>query len=194
MTNAQKIGALAALIAAAAGVYLGTRTVTNPTGTRACIAFAGTKPSNLKVTRAVVGLSPEAQTTLGLTPVTGWAYAGVEVQAQADADALDAINGAVKNRILGHIEVVPEAAWDRTAQGAVAPACQVLVVRQDDPAIDTAQVFQCGCSTGSNCTWNGSPGPKAVTFDAGTFSGTGCRRKPCIELMGQGDTMPAACR
>lgn len=190
MTPAQRLAALATFIIATAGVYLGTRSITNPASTRACIAFKGAKPADLKVTRAVIAMSPESQSVLGMAPVTGWTYAGVEVQSVDGTDMPD-----YADKIMGHIEVMPEAAWDRTAQGAVAPNCQVFIVRQDDPAVQTAAAFQCGCAaTVGTCSWSGGPTVKGITFDPGTFSGAGCRVKPCLGLLGQSTTFPADCQ
>lgn len=62
------------------------------------------------------------------------------------------------------------------------------------PADTEAQAaFQCGCSTGANCTWKGQPAPKDQQLQPGTFSGTGCVRMTCDALFGF-EPMPDACR
>jgi hypothetical protein len=188
VTTAQKVGALGALAAAFLGAYLGLRPVTNPSATRACIPFQGTKPAGLYTTRAVVMLSPLALQTLGDTAATSWRYAAVEVQASGSVTATK----AEIESVLGHVEIMEGSVEDRTSQGPVEPLCQVLVVRDDDPPLQSTTILPCACSTGANCTVGGQPAKRGVTLNPGTFTGTGCFKKICSVLMGY-DSWPSVC-
>jgi hypothetical protein len=68
--------------------------------------------------------------------------------------------------------------------------------------------FECACSTGANCTWakplmgggtQNVPAPTGMTMAAGTWSGAGCRPKPCVGLaltdggVPYDETWPGAC-
>lgn len=65
---------------------------------------------------------------------------------------------------------------------------------------DDTDPTACACSTGANCTWTppgpgGTPRPATKTgntLPAGSWTGTGCLKKPCVELAGT-TSMPAAC-
>jgi hypothetical protein len=191
MTRAQLLGAGAALATALLGIFLGTRTVNNPTATRACIPFDGAPPANLKTSRFYgVRISPQAQTLLGFSPTVEWEYVAMEIQAQENENP----PAALMARLDMNADIVDEYE-DRATP--LFPSCQVAAVRSDDVAYPA----KCGCSTGANCTWTppivGGLGasvaaPKGITLPPGTFTGTGCRRKVCVELAGS-NSMPAAC-
>lgn len=58
---------------------------------------------------------------------------------------------------------------------------------------------ECACASDASCLWSGdggvltTPGPKDLTFAAGTWGGAGCVPKPCTELAGF-ESMPGACK
>lgn len=196
MTRAQLLGAAAAVAAALTGLFIGTRTVTNPTATRACIPFDGAPPPNLRTTRFYsVRLSPQAQALLGFSPTGDWEYVAMEVQAQED----ESPNASLLARLAHHADVVGEV--ENRATPAF-PPCQVAAVRSDDVAYPSP----CACSTGSACNWTpplagGGFGasvaaPKNLTLPPGTWTGAGCRKKSCIVLGdgGRDASMHEACR
>lgn len=191
MTRSQLLGAGAALAAALLGIFAATRTVNNPTSTRACIPFDGAKPANLRTTRFYgVRLSPQAQALLGFSPTGEWEYVAMEIQSVPDENPPEAL----MRRLNSHADLVDEVE-DRAVPAF--PACEVAAVRSDDPAYPA----KCACSTGANCNWTppiigglgpSEPAPKNLTLPPGTWSGAGCRKKNCIELAGS-PSMPAAC-
>jgi hypothetical protein len=192
MTKAQLLGAGAALAAALLGLFQLTRTVTNPTTTRACIAFDGAKPANLKTSRFYgLRISPAAQSLLNFSPTTDWEYIAAEIQSVDDATPPPALMA----RLDMNADIVDEYE-DRVTP--LFPDCQVFAVRSDDPSFPA----KCACSTGPTCLWTPPlPGggfgtsvaaPRNLTLPPGTWSGVGCKRKVCIELGGS-TSMPAAC-
>ncbi|MFN7130708.1 MAG: hypothetical protein ACK4N5_01415 [Myxococcales bacterium] len=87
------------------------------------------------------------------------------------------------------IDVVDVAEPQPCAPGA--PALEVW--RADHPAAP----WDCACSTGAGCWTPAADGgtaaaPLGVTLPPGTFTGDGCRPKPCVELAGA-SSWPAAC-
>lgn len=192
MTRAQLLGAGAALAAALLGLFQLTRTVTNPTATRACVAFAGAPPANLKTTRFYgVRISETAAGLLGFAPRGHEEYVAMEIQAVDD----ESPPAALMARLNMNADIVDEVE-DRATP--LFPSCQVAAVRADDPAYPA----RCACSTGTNCNWtpplsDGGFGssvaaPRNLTLPAGTWSGAGCKRKVCVELYGS-PSMPAEC-
>lgn len=62
-------------------------------------------------------------------------------------------------------------------------------VVEERPVLWTAEgvskTFECACSSGKDCTVDGKPAPVGNTLAAETWSGPGCVRKSCVELMGK---------
>lgn len=193
MTRAQILGAASVLATALLGLFLGTRTVNNPTATRACVTFDGAPPANLKTTRFYgVRLSPQAQGLLGFSPTDEWQYVAMEIQAVDD----ETPPAALLARLNMHADLVDEVE-DRAAP--LFPTCQVAAVRSDDVAYPA----KCACSTGPTCLWTpplpdggfgpAEEAPRNLTLSPGTFSGAGCKKKICVELGGT-SSMPAECQ
>ena len=189
-------GALVALQAAQAG--LASRTITHPADHVACVAPASTLTGTTTVRVGVALLSSGLETALGWTPLVDsssatrpWVYAALEIQAVPDSStgALPALPAWLQ--VLDSDEV-------ETVSAATYSACEVAVFREGS----ASSPWRCACSTGTACTWT-PPGvggygastdaPKGTTLPPGTWSGTGCVPKPCVEWAGQ-TSMPAACQ
>lgn len=184
-TRADAVGALNALQAAVTEARAGARTfAVNAAKTRLCIdPPAGGIPAGSKVIRfGVVLLTPAAQRYLGFALPPGAAtwdqvsdeYAAIEVQ--APPSTVPTFSAA----LLANVDVIENEVEVRAS--AAFPACEIVAIRRDDSGIGAA--LRCACSTGSNCTVGGSAAPLGRTLDPGTFSGAGCKAKPCVERAG----------
>ena len=207
-TRAQVIGTLNTLEVAVEAARAGTRTYTqNAAKTRLCIQPATTiQPGSVTVRYGVVMLSPAAQRYLGFALPAGkatWAevedmHAALEVQApEASTVTFDV------RRLLANVDVLENEVEVRATPFAA--ACEVGIMRDDDPL--WGQLVRCGCAaTPATCTWNRpemgggttpvTPAPTGMTFSPGTFSGAGCKAKPCVtrfDGVGIDRSWPAAC-
>lgn len=199
-TMAEARGAILAL--REAGKDIENRTITYPAGANmACVGFAGgVKPAGTNTIRVGIALlSKQTQIALGATPLKDaegndreWVYGAMEIQSVAvpAGDGLPALPNWL--RILETDEVT------KRASPAFAN-CEIAIVREGF----TPSIWRCGCSSGSNCNWTpplqgGGFGPsvaapKNLTLPAGTFTGTGCVPKVCVEWA-EATSMPLACQ
>lgn len=186
-TRAEGIGALNTLYAAVMEARAGQRTVTrNAARTRICIAPAGTLPAGTVTVRASAALlSAAVQNLLGFTgTATEDAYVAIEVQAVPSlAPTFDRM---VLDR---HLELLRDASGDLEVEVRPAPvnaACEVGIVRSDDATWGT--LVRCACRVDATCLYDAdgagpgvaSAAPVGMTLPPGSWSGAGCKAKPCV--------------
>lgn len=196
-TRDELIGALNVMedgvIAARQGLITPT---TNAAKTRSCLVRPSGVPAGTVTTRwGVVVISPIVQQALGMAlppGATSWAdatpqYSVIEIQAVPTSEITfdpSRINGNF-TPLRNEIEV---------RASALFPACEIAVARIDDAQI--AGLLRCACRVDATCLVGGSPAPIGRTLDPGTFSGAGCRKKPCFarfDGLGIDNSWPTEC-
>lgn len=218
------IGALNGLQSAVIAAHNGTRTVTNNAAkTRACIKFAGNgaaPPGSVTIRAMNVILSARIQFEIGfgipagiptidpndghtLTLAERWAltgerYAAIEVQAVPSSTITFS-----PHLMNANVDFLYQEIDRRTTP--IDATCEVAAIRMDDAGI--AGLTRCACTaTPATCTWNrpnsdGSttpvnPAPTGFTLGPNTWSGAGCKPKPCFtrfDGVGVDRSWPAEC-
>jgi hypothetical protein len=184
-TRAQTVGAINTLVAAYQD--RANRTITrNASFTRTCAGPASGKNLTGRTTIRFGALimSEAAQTALGMASPNGEAYGAAEIQIDPDQPTNRLIaSRATLNAIF---DVMPAEVEVRASPLIASEAC---IVRRDAPEIASAALYRCACAaTPSTCTWDPdgagttsvNPAPTGTTFAPGTWSGAGCKRKPCV--------------
>lgn len=163
------------------------------------VTFGVQRPTGTPAIRCVIRLTLEQRIFLGIP------NAAATIAEPADLYAVMQVAGPT----VAQAQVMPT--WMEelvqtcgTPFTLAAPAPSVILAARTNPIAQTAATgFACACSTGASCNWTpplqgGGFGaavaaPKNMTLPAGTWAGTGCSLKPCVEMYGF-DSMPRACK
>lgn len=181
---------------------------------------AGAKPTKTRATKLTYGantgkgknclrcqgwyISPDLAVKLGIDPALYKDAQGNVIPSKLYA-TLQVCSGPNQNK-------ADKPSWLRAA---IMETCSAPIL--SDPGQDAFQVAllgdaetqaadtgsPCACSTGSNCTYQPpplldgtipppGPAPLGLTLAPGTWSGTGCFRKSCVEWFGK-DSYPPQC-
>lgn len=160
---------------------IATRSITSPQLNLACVAPAVSIPGNAVTIRVgVVLLSQGAQRAL-FGDGDGDVYAAMEIQAAPSSSPIVRPPEA--------IDYLEDTEIEKRAL-PLFPTCEIAIARQGFATMP----WRCACvEVPATCTWTRGVPPKNLTLAAGTWSGIGCRRKPCVARYGT-KSMPAECR
>jgi hypothetical protein len=204
-SKADIIGSLNTAASAIQQARAGTRTVTRNTAkTRICIAPATSIAPGAKTIRyGSIVMSAAFQNIAGFTgTATQEAYGAMEIQYDPESAVTSKITFK-RLVLLNNIDILESEIEAR--ESPFNAACEVGILRADDTA--WGNLVKCGCAaTPSTCTWDPdgagtlfaaqTPAPTGVTFAHGTFTGAGCKAKPCLtryDGIGLDRSWPASC-